>query len=124
MQTMQTESPKRVKPFVPDFEVVLPHTHMRLEHCISTGATRSVWVGRDGKQHRRWLVKWLTLSEHLALATFGLNYESATWFGLMGELVGYTKLTELPLCMRGRVVVRRQLSDRCRNWLPNEELGS
>jgi hypothetical protein len=109
MQTMQTESPKRVKPFVPDFEVVLPHTHMRLEHCISTGATRSVWVGRDGKQHRRWLVK---------------NYESATWFGLMGELVGYTKLTELPLCMRGRVVVRRQLSDRCRNWLPNEELGS
>lgn len=124
MAPMQTELPKRVKPFAPDFEVILPHTHARLEHCVSTGATRFLFPLRDGSESRRWLVKWLTIHEHVAVATIGLDSETASWFGLMGELVGYTKLADLPARMRVRVAARRQKSDRCRNWLPEEELGS
>ncbi len=105
--------------FKPDFEVVLPHTHARIQHCIATGASRFVMPLRGGGVRKTWLTKRLRLHEHLALATFGLNPEARLWRGLMNELVGFTPLRELPVGLRSRAARERL---RCGYPLPVEEL--
>lgn len=105
--------------FKPDFEVVLPHTHARIEHCVATGASRFVMPQRGGGFRKTWLTKRMGLHEHLALATFGLNPVARLWRGLMGEMVGYTPLAELPARLRDRAVRER---NRCGYQLPLSEL--